>query len=152
MNIDMRKFEILQTIVDTESIEDSTVYLLNKELKILLPINMNTYASNKLALAEAKDIEPRPHIHNTLGRVVTALNEKFICAIIYGYADEIFYAYLRVTKGNGFIDIDCKPSDALSISIRQNLPIYVEEHVYTENGIPVTWDLIKRSLDICPTV
>lgn len=142
----MLKFKVKRVTTD-ENTQNTTVYLFNTKEKILLPIKMNTYASSKILLANDKDgHEARPHIHNTVGRIIKALKGKVLGVLIYGYHNEIFYSYLQIKHNGKKLEIDCKPSDAISISIRENVPIFVEKHIYTNAGIKVTKELLAKSL------
>ena len=140
----MLEFEVKAVVDDPENLEkDSTVYLFNKEQSLLLPIKMNNTAAKYILDAHAKPMEPRPHVHNTFIRVITALHAEIDSIIIYSYQDSIFYSYIRLKRETEFMDIDARPSDAISIALRHKVPVFVNEEVYASAGIVVTKELLK---------
>jgi len=139
----MLEFEIKAIISDHDNlVQAATIYLFNKNKKILLPIRMASFAADGLILARENQPEPRPHIHNTATRLIKALGGKIKCVIISGYHNEIFYSYIRINHNQKNIDVDAKPSDSMSIALRNNLPIYVEKKIYESVGIEVTQELL----------
>lgn len=140
----MLEFEVKAVVNDPESLEkDSTVYLFNKEQGILLPIKMHTLAAGYILDAHAKPMEPRPHVHNTILRIITALKAQVDSVLIYSYQDKIFYSYIRLRRETEFMDIDARPSDAISIALRHKVPVFVKDEVYASEGIKVTKELLK---------
>jgi bifunctional DNase/RNase len=49
----------------------------------------------------------------------------------------VFFAKILCTDGLKSVTIDARPSDAIAIGLRFNVPIYTTEHVLSEAGISV---------------
>ena len=140
----MLEFEVKAVVDDPDSLEqDSTVYLFNKEQGILLPIKMHTFSATHILDAHARPIEPRPHVHNTIIRIISALRAEIDSILIYSYQDNIFYSYIRLRRETDFMDIDARPSDAISIALRHKVPVFVKKDVCESAGIKVTKELLK---------
>lgn len=139
----MIPFELKAIVADeNNTIGSHTIYLFNKENKIILPIKLTQNATDAILLAKDTRVSPRPHIHDTTKRLVSALDGTVERIIISGYANDIYYAYIRVTKNSNSIDIDAKPSDAICLAIRTEAPIYVEKEVVKKVGINITSEML----------
>jgi len=140
----MIPFEIKTIISGNEGLDsDHTIYLFNKEKKILLPIKINQNSVDALLLARETTPEPRPHIHNTAKRLINVLNGKVDRIIISGYNNEIYYSYIRIKQGKKSFDIDARPTDAFAIAIRTKAPIYVEQDIIDMVGVKVTAEMLE---------
>jgi uncharacterized protein len=143
----MKRFFVQAIMTDSESPNSSTLYLLNKKSKLLLPVEINKESAKALTLAQQNIPTPRPHIHDTIRRLIASLNGKVAGITINMYRDGIFYSYIRVKNGNKYYDIDSKATDAIAIAIRSNAPIYIEDDVIQGVGIKITQELLDRSLN-----
>lgn len=143
------EFKLLAIVPYVENVSMYTVYLFNQENKILLPFQTSKWSSESILLAKQRVQLPRPHIHNTLIRLIYALDAKPKEVLVYKYLDNAFYAYLKLqTKDNLTLEIDIKISDAVALALRSAIPIYVKDDVCTKAGIKVTKDLLDRSLEL----
>jgi len=143
----MLEFEVKAVVDDPESLkQDSTVYLFNKEQRILLPIKMPPPSAVTILNARETPNEIRPHIHNTAIRIIKALKAEVDSITIYAYQEEIFYSYIKIRRGGNCLEIDARPSDAISIALRQDVPVFVNESVYERVGIKVTKELLRNSI------
>jgi hypothetical protein len=48
---------------------------------------------------------------------------------------DIFYGNIVVEVNGEYLDIDSRPSDALALAVRTNVPVLVSREVMEENGI-----------------
>ena len=81
---------------------------------------------------ELQSIRPRrPLTHDLLKSVIQEMGAevKSIVVTELRRPDDIFYAKLVVEIDGKQIDIDARPSDAIALAVRVNVPIYVEEEV-----------------------
>ncbi|MCG8449599.1 MAG: bifunctional nuclease family protein [Pirellulales bacterium] len=82
-----------------------------------------------------KGIEaPRPLTHDLLVNTVEAMGAEFQDVIISSLQDHTYYATLRVRHEGELIEIDSRPSDAITVSVTCDppLPIYVSEDVLND--------------------
>lgn len=115
---------------------------------MLVPIKMTSYAAENITSASNKEGEPRPHVHDTAGRLARALGAKIKCIIINKCHKGVFYSYIRLVKNNKTRDVDARPSDSMSIALRFNVPILIKKCVYEKSGIKITKELLEKSTSI----
>jgi bifunctional DNase/RNase len=48
--------------------------------------------------------------------------------------DNTFFARIVAEQGSHTIEIDARPSDAIALAVRTDVPIYVEPHVFERAG------------------
>lgn len=77
---------------------------------------------------------PRPMTHDLLKNVVDTISGKITSICINGFEKSTFFAQIKLELNGQEIDIDSRPSDALALALRCEVPIYVEEKVIEENG------------------
>ena len=82
-----------------------------------------------------KQVEvPRPMTHDLLKTVIDTFSVKVTSVCITAIEDITFYALVKLELNGKEYEIDSRPSDALALAIRSDVPIYVEEEVIEENG------------------
>lgn len=142
----MLKQLTVKTIVsDSDSRRGNyVVYLYHKKEKIILPVKVGPTAGENIIIALQNSPIPRPHTHDTAIRMVKALSGKIASIILTDCQGEIFYSYIRLINGNRILDIDSKPSDAISIAVRSGAPIYAEKNLLDKAGIKLTEELLKK--------
>ena len=78
----------------------------------------------------------RPMTHDLLESVIRQLGVKLERIIVNDLRENTFYAriHLRKDAGGEIIDVDSRPSDAIALAVRMDVPIYVEEQVFQKLG------------------
>ncbi len=77
---------------------------------------------------------PRPMTHDLLKTVIDTFSGKVQSVCITAIEEITFYALVKLELNGKVHEIDSRPSDALALAIRSDVPIYVEEQVLEENG------------------
>ncbi|MDG2291685.1 MAG: bifunctional nuclease family protein [Phycisphaerales bacterium] len=72
---------------------------------------------------------PRPQTHDLLASVIGQLGGRLKCIHIHELYEGTFYAMLCIEQEGRTIDIDCRPSDAIALSVAEGVPILVSEQV-----------------------
>lgn len=80
---------------------------------------------------------PRPLTHDLFVNLLDAWEMKLDRIIIHSLQDNTFYAVLCIHQGEVKKELDCRPSDAISIALRTNSPIWIMEEVVADASIPV---------------
>lgn len=83
---------------------------------------------------------PRPLTHDLMANIFEIWGLKLEKIIIHALKDNTFYAILAMSQGEVQKEIDCRPSDAISIALRTGSPIWVLEEVVADASIPVDQD------------
>ncbi len=94
-----------------------------------LPIWIGKPEADAIALAVGKVITPRPLTHDLIKNVFDELNAKVIRVVITEIVDNTYYSLIYAYDGKKEIAIDSRPSDAIAIALRVNVPIFVEDNV-----------------------
>lgn len=81
---------------------------------------------------------PRPMTHDLLCNSVERLGGRITRVIIDDIWQNTFYAKICLAGDDGEeeLQVDCRPSDALSVAIRVDVPILVRDDVLEEEKVP----------------
>lgn len=77
----------------------------------------------------------RPLTHDLLRSTIEALGAKVNSINIFDLKNDVFYAKILLSVDGGQIEVDSRPSDALALAVRVEVPIYVDESVMDKAGI-----------------
>jgi uncharacterized protein len=72
---------------------------------------------------------PRPLTHDLLKSVIVSMGGEVKHIFINNLEDDIFYAKIVIRVGGREIEVDSRPSDAIALSVRVQVPIFVAEKV-----------------------
>jgi bifunctional DNase/RNase len=105
-----------------------------------LPIYISQDQAKAIISALEKQAPPRPLTHDLIVTLLESWNMSLERVIIHSLQDNTFYAILTVRNGETKKEIDARPSDAISLALRTNSPIWVMEEVVADASIPVDRD------------
>lgn len=95
-----------------------------------------------VSLAIAAELQgqkhPRPMTHDLLHTVISSLGAQVTAVNITSLQEQVFYAMIVLEQGDKTIEIDARPSDAIALAVRSQVPIFVEEDVFQEAGFSVS--------------
>lgn len=98
--------------------------------KRLLPIIIGPYEAEAIRMKVKGIIPPRPLTHDLLRSTIKELGAKLEGIIIDRLSEGIFFAKLMIAAREGEeVKIDARPSDAIALALRANVPIFVAEEV-----------------------
>lgn len=100
-----------------------------------LPIWIGTFEADAIAIALQGHEPQRPMTHDLLKTVFSELGATISHIIVNDIQDSVFFARIVVEQGTRSIEIDSRPSDAIALAVRTEIPIYVEEHVFEQLGV-----------------
>jgi bifunctional DNase/RNase len=103
-----------------------------------LPIIIGMFEAQAIALEIEKITPNRPMTHDLFKSFAHAFNYEITEIIISDLKEGIFFAKIICTDGDRTIEIDSRPSDAIAIGIRFEVPFYTYESVLSEAGIILT--------------
>ncbi|ACK65285.1 protein of unknown function DUF151 [Rippkaea orientalis PCC 8801] len=105
-----------------------------------LPIYIGQDQAKAIIGALENQKPPRPLTHDLIVNLFEAWGVDLERIIIHSLQDNTFYAVLCLRQGEIKKEIDCRPSDAISIALRTGSPIWVMEEVIADASIPVDRD------------
>jgi len=103
-----------------------------------LPIIIGMFEAQAIALEIEKITPNRPMTHDLFKSFAHAFNYEITEIIISDLKEGIFFAKIICTDGDRTIEVDSRPSDAIAIGIRFEVPFYTYESVLSEAGIILT--------------
>lgn len=110
----------------------------------VLPLSVGTVEAACIARGIDGVERPRPMTHELLRTVIDVLGGKLESASINRVEGATFYASLNVFDASGAEHhIDARPSDAIALAVRAEVPVYASEDVLESAGMP-DFDAIKR--------
>ncbi|MFC0183608.1 hypothetical protein SAMN04515674_11726 [Pseudarcicella hirudinis] len=102
-----------------------------------LPIIIGMFEAQAIAI-EIEKIEPnRPMTHDLFKSFAKTFHYTITEIVITDIREGVFFAKIHCSDGLKDTSIDARPSDAIAIGLRFNVPIYTYESVLSEAGISI---------------
>jgi bifunctional DNase/RNase len=112
-----------------------------------LPIMVGIYEAEHLTLA-LQDVEvARPLTYDLFTNILDTLNAQIIQVEVVALKDETYFGNIVISINGNIHNIDSRPSDAMNLAIRLQVPIFVAAEVLDEAGLLPEEDLSDSSLD-----
>lgn len=100
-----------------------------------LPIFIGPCEAEAIAVKLQGMTVERPLTHDLLKSVIAELGGEVQYIVVNDLRQDTFYAQIIVEQAGETHVIDSRPSDAIALSVRLDVPIYVEESVMDRAGI-----------------
>ena len=111
------------------------VILKEKDSDRYLPIWVGPAEADAIAV-KLQDISvPRPLTHDLLRSVIDELGANISHIYINDLQNDTFYAKIIIRTNGKDMEIDSRPSDAMALAVRAQVPIYAEEVVLEKAGV-----------------
>jgi bifunctional DNase/RNase len=101
----------------------------------VLPIWVGIFEANAIAMQLEKIVSPRPMTHDLLRNVIEELQGRVERVVITDLRENTFFALIHVSRNGKSVAIDARPSDAMALALRSNVPILVEEIVLEKSSM-----------------
>jgi len=111
------------------------VMLKEKMAERYLPIWIGPAEADSIAVKLQGVTVPRPLTHDLLRTVIKTLGATINSIIVSDLRNDTFYAKIIFDVEGRQMEIDSRPSDALALAVRAEVPIYAEEVVLDKAGI-----------------
>jgi len=112
-----------------------------------LPIIIGMFEAQAIAIEIEKIIPNRPMTHDLFKSFASSFNFNVEEIIISDLREGVFFAKIVCTDGIKTIDVDARPSDAIAIGLRFEVPIYTYETILSEAGIVLS-DLNEETTNV----
>lgn len=100
-----------------------------------LPIWIGQFEATAI-LMEIQGIHPsRPLTHDLLKTVIDTLKAKITSIVISDLKEGTFYAQIHMSSNGSELQIDARPSDAIALAVRSNVPIFAVDDVLDQAAI-----------------
>ncbi len=128
----MIRVELARIIIDEKN-HDQAVVLREKDGGRLIPIMIGFVEASSIQMCIAGVTTPRPMTHDLLSAVIKALEAEVEHLFIDGFLEGTFFAKLCLKNREGAqVLIDCRPSDGIALSVRMNIPIFIENKIFAQ--------------------
>ncbi len=94
-----------------------------------LPIIIGEYEAQSIALGLENIKPPRPITHDLTLSILETLGARIERVVVTELKNNTYYANIYLRRDEETYKVDSRPSDAIALAVRQNIPIYVEEEV-----------------------
>jgi bifunctional DNase/RNase len=94
-----------------------------------LPVWVGPFEAQAISMGLARSHPDRPQTHDLFISLLGSINVKLLSAVINRLEGETYYATLHLLSDNAEFSIDSRPSDAVAIAIRGQVPIFVKEGI-----------------------
>jgi bifunctional DNase/RNase len=99
-----------------------------------LPIWVGAVEATAIAYAQQGVVPPRPLTHDLMLDLLDALGATVSQVRITALEDGVFYAVIAFESG---LEVQARPSDAIALALRGEIPIVGAETVLDEAGIEI---------------
>jgi uncharacterized protein len=113
------------------------VFLRREGADAVLPICIGAAEAHSIAAAYNHRSFPRPLSHDLFKNVLEALEGTVNKVHVTDLVDGTFYARIFITQNGKEHDIDSRPSDAIALALRFDVPIWVSEHILESAAIDI---------------
>lgn len=100
---------------------------------IIFPIWIGAMEAMAISMALNKVAVPRPMTHDLILGIFDRLETKLEAVEVVSIHEGTYYAELVTRGGDREVRIDCRPSDAIALALRAEVPIRVAEEVIALN-------------------
>lgn len=99
-----------------------------------LPIWVGAVEATAIAYAQQGVVPPRPLTHDLMRDLLEALDAPIEQVRITGLEDGVYYAVIAFESG---LEVPARPSDAIALALRADVPIVGAESVLDDAGIEI---------------
>jgi bifunctional DNase/RNase len=111
------------------------VILKEKDSDRYLPIWIGPAEADAIAV-RLQDVQvARPLTHDLLRDMIEKLGASIDHIIVNDLSNDTFYAKVMLQVDGRSLEIDSRPSDAIALAVRAQVPIYADESVLEKAGV-----------------
>ena len=100
-----------------------------------LPIVIGAPEAEAIAIKIQNHEVPRPLTHDLLCNMIATLGGRVTHITVNDLVGETFFARIVMDVDGRHVEVDSRPSDAIALAVRLNVPIYAEESVLERGAI-----------------
>lgn len=102
----------------------------------VVPIWIGPQEAMQLGIAIEHVRMPRPTTHDLFLDALTNLDTRVDHVVINDVKGQTFFAKLTLRQGARLVELDARPTDAISLALRQEAPFYIEEDILERASFP----------------
>jgi bifunctional DNase/RNase len=105
-----------------------------------LPIWIGAVEATAIAFAQQGVVTPRPMTHDLLKDILEEIGVHVERIVITELREGTYYATIQMSRNGSRYEVSSRPSDAIALAVRVNVPIFANEDVLTEASIVIKDD------------
>jgi bifunctional DNase/RNase len=133
------RYDMIEMIIDSIRVSlmnyQRVVILKEKVADRYLPIWIGPAEADAIAVKLQDVSVPRPLTHDLLRSVIDTLGASIDSIIVCDLKNDTFYAKIILNVDGKQMEVDSRPSDALALAVRVDVPIFADEMVLDKAGI-----------------
>lgn len=111
------------------------VILKEKESDRYLPIWIGPAEADAIAVRLQDVSVPRPLTHDLLRDILERLGAQMNYIVVSELSNDTFYAKIMISVNGEEMSVDSRPSDAIALAVRTQVPIYAEDAVLEKASV-----------------
>jgi hypothetical protein len=111
------------------------VILKEKDADRYLPIWIGPAEADAITVRLQDVSVARPLTHDLLRDILEKLGAQVDCVVVNDLTDDTFFARIMLNVNGERMEIDSRPSDAIALAVRTQVPIYAEDSVLDKAGV-----------------
>jgi bifunctional DNase/RNase len=144
--------EMVEVTIDSIRVslmnQQRIVILREVDAERYLAIWVGVYEAEHLTIA-LQDVKiARPLTYDLFKNIIKSLDAQILRVEVVALREETFYGVIVMEINGEIINIDSRPSDALNLAIRTNVPILVAQEVMDSAGIIPEEDEVRDDMDV----
>lgn len=105
------------------------IFLKDTQHEKYLPVWIGELEANSIERAVISNAAPRPMTHDLIVNMLRDLDCTVEKVVIDRLESRTYFATLIISQNGRTVDVDCRPSDAIAIALRENASIYVDDEL-----------------------
>ncbi|HXF55978.1 MAG TPA: bifunctional nuclease family protein [Actinomycetota bacterium] len=105
-----------------------------------LPIWIGAMEATAIAFALQGIVTARPMTHDLMKNLLEELGVRVERIVITELREGTFYAVIHLSQNGASYEVSSRPSDAIALAVRVNVPIFANEEVLAEASIVIRDD------------
>ena len=111
------------------------VVLKEKDADRYLPIWIGADVADAIAFRLQDVTVSRPQTHDLMGELVSELGGRIVSVVVNDLKQDTFFSQILIERDGETIEIDSRPSDAIALAVRANVPNFVSPEVIERAGV-----------------
>ncbi len=133
----MKKHMLIEAEIWTVARTDKGNAVLIRPLNsdLVVPIFIGQLEAQAILIGLGKVPMPRPLTHDLFAEILHEMSASLQRIEIVDLRDGTFYSNLVIDGGKDTITVDCRPSDAIALAVRNGCGVFIDESIVREAGV-----------------
>ncbi|RRR68909.1 MAG: bifunctional nuclease family protein [Candidatus Viridilinea halotolerans] len=130
---------MIRVVVDSIRVslltQHRVVVLRETDNKRYLPIWIGPFEADAIAMAIQGHEPQRPMTHDLLKALIGEMGGHVVHILVNDIQDNTFFARIVIEQQGRIVEVDARPSDAIAVAVRAEVPIFVAAQVLDQAGV-----------------